>query len=134
MPPGATIFLLCAPCDPTVLTAGDLITFLICAETDDASSSVFMSVACLLACAPGYGDPARYVVSREYLLLPVSSVFTSHTKPGPNMELAVTTISRLRLSMEEKEVSSSFLSASGIEVSFGERQEKKKWLLCAIEA
>lgn len=68
---------------------------------------------------------------REYFL---SLVFTSQTKPGPNIELAVTINSRFKLSMEPKESSSSFFRASGIGPGLGERVEKKKALLCAIDA
>jgi len=71
------------------------------------------------------------VQRREYLLI---LSFISQTKPGPNIELAVMTNSRLRVSIEEKELSSCVWSVVGISVGVGVRHWKKKWLLCAIEA
>jgi hypothetical protein len=50
------------------------------------------------------------------------------------MALAVAMKSRRRVSTDEKEVSRDFRRESGISVLAGERQLKKKWLLCAIEA
>ena len=67
----------------------------------------------------------------EYFL---SFDFTSQTKPGPNMELAVTTNSRCKVSIEPKESSRSFLSSADMGFGSGVMVEKKKALLCAIEA
>ena len=68
---------------------------------------------------------------REYFR---SLDLTSQTKPGPNIELAVTMNSRCSVSIEPNESSRSFCSSGAMGFGSGERVEKKNALLCAIDA
>jgi len=75
-------------------------------------------------------------IAREALLEPATTLFffTSQTKPGPNMALAVARKVVRRDSGEEKDLVIWWARMDDISGGSGEMALKKKWLLWAMEA